>query len=113
MLDEIKKILQSLKKGVVVVENGKPSYVVVPFDEFEAMADERKGPPRLQAIDDASLIQKMIDAAPLSMAYDEEEKGGESAVEDGEIKAVLNALDREKEERERTPREVNLEDLPF
>lgn len=113
MLDEIKKILQSVKKGVVVVENGKPSYVVVPFDEFEAIADERKGPPRLQAIDDASLIQKMIDATPLSVVYDEEEKEDALGVEDEEIKAVLSALDRENEERERVPRDVKLEDLPF
>jgi len=34
MLDDIKKILEISKKGIVIMESGKPAYVVVPFDDY-------------------------------------------------------------------------------
>lgn len=34
MLDDIKKVLDVSKKGIVVMEDGKPSYVVVPFEDY-------------------------------------------------------------------------------
>ncbi|MBI1755055.1 hypothetical protein HYR65_02110 [Candidatus Azambacteria bacterium] len=124
MFDEVKKILQTLKKGVVVMENGKPSYVVVPFEEFERVANENEKNARLSPlreaspIDDASLIQKMI-------AHDSgaENEGSAAGEDDAGIKSVLDALDREKEMRasagsaqrpaEEGIRDMNLEDLPF
>ncbi|MBI3685277.1 hypothetical protein HY250_02630 [Candidatus Azambacteria bacterium] len=124
MFDEVKKILQTLKKGVVVMENGKPSYVVVPFEEFERVARENERMSRLSPlreaspIDDASLIQKMI-------AHDSgaENEGSAAGEDDAGIKSVLDALDREKEMRasagsaqrpaEEGIRDMNLEDLPF
>ena len=35
MFNEISKILKSIKKGVVIVENGEPSYVLIPFKDFK------------------------------------------------------------------------------
>jgi len=35
MLNDIKKILEISKKGIVVVENGKPAYVIIPFDDYD------------------------------------------------------------------------------
>lgn len=106
------------------MENGKPSYVVVPFEEFERVANENEKNARLSPlreaspIDDASLIQKMI-------AHDSgaENEGSAAGEDDAGIKSVLDALDREKEMRasagsaqrpaEEGIRDMNLEDLPF
>ncbi len=129
MLDEFKHIFKTLKKGIVVMENGKPSYVVVPFEEFERVANEdeksaRFGPLRdVSPIDDAGLIQKMIaqDSGELRQI-------DADSLPDDEIKAVLDALDREKEAHagayassggfpepsaEQEVKKVHLEDLPF
>lgn len=127
MLNDIQHILKTLKKGIVVVENGKPSYVVVPFEEFERVSgDGRRG---LQAspMDDTGLIQKMIEQ-DLATSQSHAHSVGPTENSD-EIKAVLDALDRENEERadapgspeiltetpadEHEPKKVNLEDLPF
>ncbi len=43
MLDDIKKILKVSQRGIVVMENGKPSYVIVPFEDYiESTSDNNK-----------------------------------------------------------------------
>ncbi len=34
MLDDIKKILEISKKGIVIMEDGKPAYIVMSFSDF-------------------------------------------------------------------------------
>ena len=119
MFDDISKILKSITKGVVVMENGKPAYMVVPFEEYKESMKTQKiekvrmwADPRQQQLDDASVIQKLID-------YDTETPQDLSGTEDEEIKALLNSLDREQEQKEvceagnNRTRGIHLEDLPF
>ena len=68
MYDDISKILKSITKGVVVMEDGKPAYVVVPFEEYKESMKAKKiegvrmwADPRQQQLDDATVIQKLID----------------------------------------------------
>ncbi len=42
MLDNIKKILEVSQRGIVVMENGKPSYVIVPFEDYIESASSNK-----------------------------------------------------------------------
>ncbi|MBI5913688.1 hypothetical protein HY839_04600 [Candidatus Azambacteria bacterium] len=119
MFDDISKILQSITKGVVVMENGKPAYVVVPFQEYQESVKAKKiegvrmwADPRQQQLDDASIIQKLIDYDTGAVPQDI------SGTEEAEIKALLNSLDREQEEeRSLTVNSrgngIHLEDLPF
>ncbi|OGD32131.1 hypothetical protein A3C91_03205 [Candidatus Azambacteria bacterium RIFCSPHIGHO2_02_FULL_52_12] len=123
MLEDIKKILASVKKGVVIMENGKPAYVLVPFEEYqetvgrgvmrtaafyqETIGLSREAKP--QPIDDASLIQKMIDYEMNIGA------NNVSRMEDMEIQSLLGKLDgaKRKEEKSASEQDINLGDLPF
>ncbi len=119
MFDDISKILKSITKGVVVMENGKPAYVVVPFEEYTESMKTRKiegvrmwADPRQQQLDDATVIQKMID-------YDTGARPEDTmGMDEAEIKTLLNSLDREQDERspfaeQRRENGIHLEDLPF
>ncbi|MCR4322979.1 MAG: hypothetical protein NUV61_02735 [Candidatus Azambacteria bacterium] len=120
MFDDISKILKSITKGVVVMENGKPAYVVVPFEEYQETMKEKKidgvrmwADPRQQQLDDASIIQKLINY-DMSTASQE----GLSGVEEEEIRALLSSLDREQEREgasmvNNPENGIHLEDLPF
>lgn len=119
MFNDISKILKSITKGVVVMEDGKPAYVVVPFEEYKESMKAKKidevrmwADPRQQQLDDATVIQKLIEydrgVSPQDIVGAEEE----------EVRSLLNSLDLEQEER--TPfaentreRGIHLEDLPF
>ena len=125
MFDEIKKLLTVLKRGIVVVENGRPSFVIVPFEEYrqgissgEARTQELShGGERTQAIDDVSLIQRMISASVENETVARMDE--ETAEANAEIKAVLDSLDREREtgavpqRADEASRTIHLEDLPF
>lgn len=119
MYDDISKILKSITKGVVVMEDGKPAYVVVPFEEYKESMKAKKiegvrmwADPRQQQLDDATVIQKLIDYDMGASPHDC------VGVEEEEVRVLLNSLDREQEEK--TPftenareRGIHLEDLPF
>lgn len=128
MLDDIQHILKTLKKGIVVVESGKPSYVVIPFEEYQRVSGaggNRFQPLRdASPIDDAGLIQKMIEQEQGEFSAN----AAEPMVNDDEIKGVLDALDKEKEAHagvfqspsgfadlpaEQEVKKIHLEDLPF
>ena len=126
MFEDIKKLLKTLKRGIVVVENGRPSFVIVPFEEYrqgvssgEARVQDElsRGGERTQAIDDVSLIQRMISASVESEAAARTDE--ETAEANAEIKEVLDSLDREREtgaaprRADEAPRTIRLEDLPF
>lgn len=120
MFNDIQKILQSVKKGVVIVENGKPAYVVVPFQEYresvkgggyesvEMWADARE-----KQMDDIRMIQKMIDYESSMRTQ------GFSGGQETEIQMMLSSLEAEKEQgresrrRDEDDRNIHLEDLPF
>ena len=107
MLEEIQKILKQIKKGVVIVENGKPTYVLVPFDDYENAlpagreADSYDNPPKQREMDDPSLIQKMID-------YEVEMNSKEASTLE-----EMNAMLDKGEAGDNRAKEINLEDLPF
>lgn len=78
MFNEISKILKSVNKGVVIVENGEPAYVLIPFKDFknyQARADLSENLEGVEffgdeagfkknavsRIDDVSLIQNLLD----------------------------------------------------
>ena len=119
MFNDISKILKSITKGVVVMEDGKPAYVVVPFEEYKEAVKTRKMEgvrmwvdPRQQQLDDATIIQKMIE-------YDADSRPEDiSGTQEAEIKALLNTLDREQEHGKVLATNnqgdgIHLEDLPF
>lgn len=89
MFSEIKKILHTFKKGVILIEDGVPAFVIVPFDEYR----KNMAPGASSQIDDQSLIQKMIalDAPDASAGEKKTGKG----------------ISRE------NMRGIRLEDLPF
>ncbi len=123
MLEDIKKILASVKKGVVIVENGKPAYVLVPFEEYQETIERgnmrttnsyqetlgMRHEVKPQSIDDASLIQKMIDYEMNIGA------NSVSRMEEVEIQSLLGKLDgaKRKEEQSASEQNINLGDLPF
>lgn len=119
MFDDISKILKSITKGVVVMEGGKPAYVVVPFEEYQESVKAKKidsvrmwADPRQQQLDDATAIQKLID---YDMVVPQEDLSG---MEEAEIKTLLNSLDREQEDTRPLAAQgrengIHLEDLPF
>ena len=119
MFDDISKILKSITKGVVVMEDGKPAYVVVPFEEYQENMKAKKidsvrmwADPRQQQLDDASIIQKLIDYDTGTVPQDL------SGMEEAEIKTLLNSLDREQEGKtsltaQGREKGIHLEDLPF
>ena len=107
MLEDIQKILKQIKRGVVIVENGKPAYVLVPFDDYEKSlpagrgADSYDDSPKQREMDDPSLIQKMID-------YEVEMNSREvSTLEE------MNAMLDKSGASDNQAKEINLEDLPF
>lgn len=108
MFDDIKKILQNVKRGVVIVENGKPSYVLLPFKDFESSLSVGKesgayeNSQEQQAIDDPSLIQKMVDY--------EVEMNSKNISTLEEMNAVLDKSGQADGDQ---AKEINLEDLPF
>src|SRR3972149_7744544 len=120
MFNDIAKILKSVKKGVVIVENGKPAYVVVPFEEYQESAKgeryrsvEMWADAREKQMDDIHMIQKMIDYETSMRTQ------GFSGGQETEIKMMLNSLEQERGQR-REPRgqdeggrNIQLEDLPF
>lgn len=101
------------------MEGGKPAYVVVPFEEYQESMKTKKidsvrmwADPRQQQLDDATVIQKLID---YDMVVPQEDLSG---MAEAEIKTLLNSLDREQEDRnplapQRRERGIHLEDLPF
>ena len=107
MLEDIQKILKQIKRGVVIVENGKPAYVLVPFDDYEKAlpagkgADSYDNSPRQREMDDPSLIQKMID-------YEVEMNSKEASTLE-----EMNAMLDKGEAGDNRAKEINLEDLPF
>lgn len=119
MFDDIAKILKSITKGIVVMEGGKPAYVVVPFEEYQESMKLNKSEgvrmwadPRQQQLDDATLIQKMIDYDAGAQSQDL------SGTEEAEIKTLLNSLEREQEQKGALTAHnradgIHLEDLPF
>lgn len=118
MFNDISKILKSITKGVVVMEDGKPAYVVVPFEEYKESMKAKKidevrmwADPRQQQLDDATVIQKLIE-------YDTRVSPQDIVGAEEEVRSLLNSLDREQEEMapfaENTrERGIHLEDLPF
>lgn len=127
MLEDIKKILASVKKGVVIMENGKPAYVLVPFEEYQEAAERKKitdpgfyqdsslsrEEMKSQPIDDASFIQKMID-------YEMNVGTAQlSQVQEMEIRSLLGRFDGAKEQEKNAEENgalknsLNLGDLPF
>ena len=107
MLEDIQKILKNVKRGVVIVENGKPAYVLVPFDDYEKAlpagkeSDSYGASPKRQEMDDPGLIQKMID-------YEVEMSSQEMST-----LAEMNAMLDRGEAGDNRAKEINLEDLPF
>ena len=118
MFNEISKILKSIKKGVVIVENGEPSYVLIPFKDFanyqmqagskedlegvEFFSDEagfKKN--AVSRIDDVSLIQNLLDYESASEAL--ENKGRKNEY-DFSLVSGKNIIG---------DKEIRLEDLPF
>jgi len=100
MLENIKKILDAAKKGIVVMEDGKPSYVIMPFDDY--VKDSGLPAPK-------KLIEK-------SDANDEEINSiiEKELYEDREY-SIDEMLDYEDEDSDikKDIREIKLEDLPF
>lgn len=112
MLEDIKKILEISKRGIVVVENGKPSFVVVPFEDYSGKSStiekkkasyflEEKS--KIESIDD--LIEKELQEtrARISEEYnDEADELREIFKKETEIESIKKDL-----------KEIRLEDLPF
>ncbi len=126
MLEDIKKILASVKKGVVIMEDGKPAYVLVPFQEYQETIQRKKiseetvyqerfsmrQETRPQPIDDASFIQKMID---YEMNVGTTQL---SQVQEMEIQSLMSRFEGAKELQKNAQNgdranPLNLEDLPF
>lgn len=120
MFNDIAKILQSVKKGVVIVEDGKPAYVVVPFEEYKESTKggryrsvEMWSDAREKQMDDIRMIQKMIDYETSMRTQ------GFSGGQETEIQMMLNSLEQEKGQRreprrrDEEDRNIHLEDLPF
>lgn len=120
MFNDIAKILQSVKKGVVIVENGKPAYVVVPFQEYRESVKEGGygsvemwSDAREKQMDDIHMIQKMIDYESSMRTQ------GFSGGQETEIRMMLNSLEQEKGigresgRGDEEDRNIHLEDLPF
>ncbi|MEK7520346.1 MAG: hypothetical protein AAB581_03865 [Patescibacteria group bacterium] len=116
MFHDIKKLLARVKRGIVIVEDGEPSFVVIPFEDFaERMRDDegmhsrafmRQRPhARRHPIDDTSLIQKMIDYDATVRTQD--------FTKEAEAMELLNRIDEEKESGTGRHARINLEDLPF
>ena len=126
MLEDIKKILASVKKGVVIMEDGKPAYVLVPFQEYQETVERKKlageniyqerfslrQEMKSQPIDDASFIQKMID-------YEMNVGTAQlSQVQEMEIQSLISRFDGAKEQEKNAQNgdrgnSLNLGDLPF
>ena len=123
MLEDIKKILASVNKGVVIMEDGKPAYVLVPFQEYQETVQRKKlagdtvyreryslhQEMKSQPIDDASFIQKMID---YEMNVGTTQL---SQVQEMEIQSLMSKFEGAKEFEKKPNKEnsLNLEDLPF
>ncbi|MEK7452875.1 MAG: hypothetical protein AAB614_01435 [Patescibacteria group bacterium] len=122
MLDDIKKILEVSNRGIVVMEDGKPSYVVVPFDDYTKSLTESKNihllenkrklsgdqTGRKNDSYDSNLdsIQRVIEK---ELEFSREEEARSREVEFKERFKIDYEIDRIKKDL----REVRLEDLPF
>ncbi|MBI3671293.1 hypothetical protein HY249_00665 [Candidatus Azambacteria bacterium] len=118
MLDDIKKILEVSKRGIVVMENGKPSYVVVPFDDYarslktpeseRILERDGRGFEDIGDFENYGMdsIDKMIEKEL------ERERSENEPAKKGEFKERFR-VDYEVERIKKDLREVRLEDLPF
>lgn len=111
MLEDIKKILELSKRGIVVVENGKPSYVIVPFEDYSGKPTaigEKKASyllnekNKIESIED--LIEKELQETRTRMndEYDGEDELREIFKKETEVESIKKDL-----------KEIRLEDLPF
>ncbi len=127
MLEDIKKILETVKKGVIIIEDGKPAYVLVPFQEYQEVMEQKKVRATAsyqdafklgekidaQPIDDASMIQKIIDYELNRDAH------AVSRTQEMEIQSLLGKLGTAQGEQEKgiekdtQSNSLNLGDLPF
>jgi len=112
MFQEISKILKSIKKGVVIVEDGKPAYVLVPFDDYNKQTGKEKDLEGVEfyGSEDACEHEKLFQSLPID-----------------DISPIQNMLDYEftankfkpenyrakKEELVLEGKDIHLEDLPF
>jgi len=109
MLEDIRKILEVSKRGIVVMEDGKPSYVVVPFTDYiESTTEDRIEDKRSELLND-DVNEKVQNIIENKFEFDvmKEEKTDK-----------IDFLKRDREAYERDSikkdlKEISLEDLPF
>ncbi len=123
MLDDIKKVLDVSKKGIVVMEDGKPSYVVVPFEDYtrnmkktiesDYLLDDSDGFNEDFFKKETEFHDNDIDAIH-SVIEDELKINREKIVKSREIE-LKNQFEgyHEVEKIKKDLKEVKLEDLPF
>jgi|GEM_PF-2735310 len=122
MLDDIKKILEISKKGIVIMEDGKPAYVVVPFEDYientksaKKVSSDEEGNYLLDTIrEDEKIFDEMIPA--MEDIFEDELDIAEK--EDvkllNEVKKANIAKEKERvTDQKKDVREIRLEDLPF
>ena len=125
MLDDIKKILEVSEKGIVIMEDGKPSYVVVPFSDYIKSTKNAKS----VSVSNPSKEEgnKLLDAIKEEGSFSYKVPSIENVFEDElsfdnkktellkdinkteDVAANTGGLDNQKKDI----REIRLEDLPF
>lgn len=109
MLEDIKKILELSKRGIVVVENGKPSFVIVPFEDYSSaasIAGKKKANYLLSEKNNIGNIEEMIEKELQEsrdrILWENEEELKDIFSKEKEVDAIKKDL-----------KEIRLEDLPF
>lgn len=64
MWDTIKKIIEKKRGTCIIIEDGKPVFAVVPFDDYQKLLDEKEAPAVVKNIfkdktNDQELLEKI------------------------------------------------------
>ena len=108
MLNNIRKILEVSKRGIVIVENGKPSYVIIPFDEYERneFSDLRDSKERRDAV---------LEDVPYEINSEVQNILNKELEFNRKENSIFNDLNLSDDidDIKKDLREIKLEDLPF
>jgi PHD/YefM family antitoxin component YafN of YafNO toxin-antitoxin module len=121
MLDDIKKILEVSKKGIVIMEDGKPAYVVVPFEDYientknaKSVSNREEGNHLLDTIkEEESFSQKIPSIENIfedRLSFDNKKTVAQKS---DIITDNTSVNTRELDGHKKDLREIRLEDLPF
>ncbi len=121
MLDDIKKILEVSKKGIVVMEDGKPAYVVVPFEDYientkneKSISVREEGNHLLDAIKEKKSLDQKIPSIENIFEDEVSFSDKKTVMQKNDIMGDGAAVDIEEPSvYKKDIREIRLEDLPF